>query len=84
MLIHTTRPLFAWSELEDSPSLVTLRSVLSSLPDQPLLDGLHKARGTGRNDYPVAVLWGGRRQRPVPPRLPQRLPGRTAPQPHPL
>lgn len=58
MLIHATRPLFAWSELEDSPSLVTLRAVLSSLPDQPLLDGLRQARGTGRNDYPVGVLWG--------------------------
>jgi DDE family transposase len=58
MLIHAARPLFAWSELEDSPSLQTLRSVLSSLPDQPLLDGLQKARGHGRNGYPVSVLWG--------------------------
>ncbi len=58
MLIHATRPLFAWSELEDSPSLQTIRAVLSSLPDQHLLDGLQRARGHGRNDYPVAVLWG--------------------------
>jgi len=58
MLIHATRPLFAWSELEDSPSLQTIRAVLSSLPDQELLDGLQKARGHGRNDYPVTVLWG--------------------------
>lgn len=58
MLIHATRPLFAWSELEDSPSLQTIRSVLSSLPDQHLLDGLQHARGCGRNDYPLSVLWG--------------------------
>lgn len=58
MLIHASRPLFAWSELEDSPSLQTIKAVLSSLPDQPLLDGLQQARGHGRNDYPIAVLWG--------------------------
>ena len=58
MLIHATRPLFAWSELEDSPSLQTIRAVLSSLPDQPLLDGLQQARGHGRDDYPLRVLWG--------------------------
>jgi hypothetical protein len=58
MLIHATRPLFAWSELEDSPSLQTIRAVLSSLPDQTLLDGLQQARGHGRDDYPLRVLWG--------------------------
>src|SRR5690349_14516797 len=39
MHIHATRPLFAWSELEDTPQLRTLREVLASLPDGPLLDG---------------------------------------------
>jgi hypothetical protein len=58
MLIPATRPLFAWPELEDSPSLQTIRAVLSSLPDQGLLDGLQRARGQGRDDYPVRVLWG--------------------------
>jgi len=58
VLIHATKPLFAWSELEDSPSLQTIRAVLSCLPDQQLLDGLQRARGQGRNDYPVSVLWG--------------------------
>lgn len=58
MRIHATQPLFAWSELEDSPSLRTIRAVLAALPDQPLLDALQQARGRGRNDYPVAVLWG--------------------------
>jgi hypothetical protein len=58
MLIHATKPLFAWSELEDSPQLVTIKDVLSSLPDRHLLDGLQAARGNGRDDYPVPVLWG--------------------------
>ena len=58
MRIHATQPLFAWSELEDSPSLKTLRAVLASLPDQPLLDALTQARGHGRDDYPLEVLWG--------------------------
>lgn len=58
MRIHATQPLFPWSELEDSPSLQTIRAVLSSLPDQPLLDALQRARGHGRNDYPLDVLWG--------------------------
>ena len=58
MLIHVTRPLFAWSELEDSPSHQTIRAVLQSLPDQDLLDGLQRARGHGRDYYPVRVLCG--------------------------
>src|SRR5262249_62195998 len=58
MLIHATRPLFAWSELKDSPSLQTIRAVLSSLHDQRLLDGLRQARGHGSTDYPVGLLWG--------------------------
>ena len=58
MRIHATQPLFAWSELEDSPSLKTIRAVLASLPDQPLLDALTLARGHGRDDYPLERLWG--------------------------
>jgi Transposase DDE domain len=58
MHIHATLPLFAWSELEDSPSLQTIRGVRASLPDQPLLDALQRARGHGRNDFPLTVLWG--------------------------
>src|SRR6516165_4271012 len=58
MKIHACQPLFAWSELEDSPSLQTIRGVLDSLPAQALLDGLQQARGHGRNDYPCAVLGG--------------------------
>jgi hypothetical protein len=57
MLIHATEPLFAWGELEDCPTLVTIRDFLTAVPDQPLLDGLRAARGKGRDDYSITLLW---------------------------
>lgn len=58
MIVHAAKPLFAWDELEDSPSLRTIKDLLAALPDGKLLDSLRTARGKGRNDYPVSVLWG--------------------------
>src|SRR3954449_13452736 len=58
MVIPAAKPLFAWDELEDSPSLRTVKEILDALPDAKLLDSLRRARGKGRNDYPVRVLWG--------------------------
>ncbi len=58
MRIAQTKPLFAWDCLEDSPSLKTVRDLLAAIPDGPLLESLRSARGQGRNDYPVHVLWG--------------------------
>lgn len=58
MIIHQTKPLFAWDELEDSPSLQTVKELLAALPDAKLLESLRVARGKGRNDYPFTVLWG--------------------------
>src|SRR5262249_48972619 len=58
MVIPAPKPLFAWDELEDSPSLRTIKEILGTLPDGKLLDSLRTARGKGRNDYPVHVLWG--------------------------
>ncbi len=55
---HLTAPLFDWSALEDSPSLQTVRCLLDLFPDDALLEALRQARGRGRNDYPVHVLWG--------------------------
>jgi hypothetical protein len=46
MRLHATQPLFACSALEDSPALRTLRSVLASLRDAPLLDALRQPRGS--------------------------------------
>jgi hypothetical protein len=58
MYIHNTKPLFAWECLEDSPSLRTVRQALALIPDGKLLESLRQARGRGRDDYPVEVLWG--------------------------
>ena len=58
MIIAQAKPLFAWDCLEDSPSLRTIRELLATLPDGPLLESLRAARGKGRDDYPVHVLWG--------------------------
>jgi hypothetical protein len=58
MILHPAQPLVAWESLEDSPSLQTLKDLLAALPDGKLLESLRKARGKGRNDYPVHVLWG--------------------------
>jgi hypothetical protein len=58
MILHETKPLFAWDDLEDSPSLRTVKELLAALPDAKLLESLRVARGKGRNEYPVSVLWG--------------------------
>lgn len=58
MRIHLTQPLFAWEELDDSPSLDTIRTLLELIPDAPLLEQLRRRRHNGNNTYPVHVLWG--------------------------
>lgn len=58
MWISATQPLFAWAALEDAPSLGVVRRCLEAIPDARLLDSLRRARGRGRDDFPVAVLWG--------------------------
>ena len=58
MRIATTKPLFAWDCLEDSPTLKTIQQLLDVIPDGALLESLCTARGKGRNDYPVRALWG--------------------------
>jgi hypothetical protein len=58
MRIATTKPLFAWDCLEDSPTLKTIQQLLDVIPDDALLESLRTARGKGRDDYPVRALWG--------------------------
>lgn len=58
MRIATTKRLFAWDALEDSPTLKTIKQLLDAIPDETLLDALQAARGKGRPDYPLRVLWG--------------------------
>jgi hypothetical protein len=56
--IQIQKPLFAWDCLEDHPALATIKRLLESIPDGKLLEGLQAARGKGRDDYPLRVLWG--------------------------
>jgi hypothetical protein len=58
MKIQMQKPLFAWDCLEDHPILATIKQLLETIPDSKLLEGLKAARGKGRDDYPVQVLWG--------------------------
>jgi len=58
MRIHATKPLFAWDELETSPTLATIREALETIPDAPLLHALQQRRHNGCDTYPVTVLWG--------------------------
>jgi hypothetical protein len=58
MHVMDTQPLFAWAALDDSPSLGTIRRCLEAIPDGALRQGLCLARGRGRDDYPVSLLWG--------------------------
>lgn len=58
MIIHLTKPLFAWDCIEDSPTLQSIITILRAIPDAALLGSLVAARGHGRNDYPVSTLWG--------------------------
>jgi hypothetical protein len=58
MKIAVSKPLFAWDALEDSPSLRSIRVLLEAIPDHALLQSVRAARGKGRDDYPVEVLWG--------------------------
>jgi len=56
--IAWTDSIFPWDRLDDDPDLKTIQAFLELLPDGRLLEGLARARGRGRNDHPVAQLWG--------------------------
>jgi hypothetical protein len=58
MLLHATRPLFAWDELDTSPTLAAIKDTLRAVPDGKLLAALNERRHNGCNTYPVSVLWG--------------------------
>ena len=58
MHVSIQNPLFPRDELQDHPALVTIEELLATIPDTELLEGLRQARGRGRDDYPVRVLWG--------------------------
>jgi hypothetical protein len=58
MLIHATKPVFPWDELEVSPTLATIQDALQAIPDGELLAALNERRHNGCDTYPVSVLWG--------------------------
>ena len=58
MIVPATKPLFAWDELQTSPTLGTIRAALEAIPDAPLLAALQARRHNGCDKYPVRVLWG--------------------------
>ena len=57
MAIIPQPQLFSWTEIENLGDLERLQLLLEHLPDEPLMRALEKARGRGRNDYPVRPMW---------------------------
>jgi hypothetical protein len=58
MLLHATKSLFPWDELEISPTLGVIKDALRAIPDGVLLATLNERRHNGCDKYPVSVLWG--------------------------
>jgi hypothetical protein len=58
MIIHATKPLFPWDELEVSPTLAAIKDALRAIPDAQLLAALNERRHNGCDTYPVSALWG--------------------------
>jgi len=57
MAIIAQMELFSWEQVEGLGDLDRLRLVLEHLPDETLVSQLERARGNGRDDYPVRGLW---------------------------
>jgi len=57
MAILPQSRLFSWENLENLDDLHRLRLVLEAVPDEPLMRLLERARGRGRDDYPVRAVW---------------------------
>lgn len=57
MRIQTNKSLFPWECLDDGPTITTIKDLLTVIPDAALVDSLSEARGKGRDDYPVRMMW---------------------------
>jgi len=55
-IIPQTR-LFSWEDVDNLGDLKRLKLVVQAMPDEPLMRLLEKARGRGRDDYPVRAVW---------------------------
>ena len=51
------RNLFSWKEIDTASDLDRLRLVLMTIPDEQVMCKLERARGKGRDDYPVRAIW---------------------------
>jgi transposase len=49
--------LFGWEQIEGLGDLERLRLVIEYMPDEELMQQLEKARGLGRDDYPIRGMW---------------------------
>jgi hypothetical protein len=58
MRLAMSKSLFAWDELEHSPTLAAIRESLAAIPDGALLVALGQRRHNGCDKYPIPVLWG--------------------------
>ena len=47
---------FSWDKVDDLPDLKRLRMLFDALPDEKIVEHLHRKRGRGRNDYPVWAM----------------------------
>jgi len=51
------RSLFTWQDVYEQGDLARLQLVLDNIDDEALMQQLERARGKGRNDYPIRALW---------------------------
>lgn len=51
------RNLFGWQDIDAASDLDRLKMVLAGIPDEALMNCLERARGRGRNDYPIRAMW---------------------------
>jgi hypothetical protein len=56
MAIIVQMKFFSWEAVQPLGNLERLQLVVDRIPDEPLMRILERARGRGRNDYPVRVL----------------------------
>ena len=57
MHVRRPLPLLDWDAFEDPPELKIIQKLLDMLPDEELNHLPRKARGNGRNKYPVLICW---------------------------
>lgn len=48
---------FSWDKVDDLPGLKRLKILFDALPDEKIIEHLHRERGRGRNDYPVWAMF---------------------------